>query len=333
MTRSLAAAMIFGLAFPLHSALADDAASSGGAAPVKIIFDTDMSGDCDDVGALAVLNKLADFGECELLACVTNNHDKNKAIAAAIDVINTYYGRPHIPIGTYQGPGYNSDSKYTAGLRDEFPHTAKPDDEMPKSVDVYRQTLAAQPDGSVKIVSVGMLINLRNLLESPGDAASPLKGVDLVKQKVKQLVVMGGAYPDGHEWNFSGFNAGPDTKYVIDNWPTPILFSGFEIGGAIVTSKKLSIDPASDPVRRAYELFNGLQGRQSWDLTAALAAVRPTYLYWNVSPEGTCVVTPDGKNTWSTTPHGHTYLIARTPPSDVGVILDDLITIPPRVQK
>jgi purine nucleosidase len=298
--------------------------------PVKIIFDTDMSGDCDDVGALAVLNKLADFGECELLACVINDKDKNKAIAAAIDVINTYYGRPNIPIGTYQGPGYDADSKYTAGLRDEFPHTAKPDDQMPKAVDVYRKTLAAQPDGSVKIVSVGMLINLRNLLESGPDAASPLKGADLVKKKVKQLVVMGGAYPSGSEWNFSGFNSGPDTKYVVENWTSPILFSGFEIGAAIGTSKKLSIAPANNPVRRAYELFNGLAGRQSWDLTAALAAVRPTYLYWDVSPVGSCVVTPDGKNTWSTTPRDQTYLLVKTPPSDIAAILDDLITIPPR---
>lgn len=297
---------------------------------MKIIFDTDMSGDCDDVGALAVLNKLADFGECEMLACVTDDHVKDKSIAAAIDAINTYYGRPHVPIGTYQGLGNDSFSKYTSNLRDEFPHTAKPDDQMPKAVDVYRQTLAAQPDGSVKIVSVGMLINLRNLLESPPDAASPLNGIDLVKQKVKQLVVMGGVYPKGHEWNFSGFNAGPDTKFVVEHWPTPILFSGAEIGGGIITVKKLAIAPTTDPVRRAYQLFNGLQGHGSYDLTAVLAAVRPTYLYWNVSPEGTCVVTPDGSNTWSTMPHGQTYLIARTPPSDIAVILDDLMTIPPQ---
>ena len=33
------------------------------AAPVRVIFDTDMCGDYDDVGALAVLNALADAGE------------------------------------------------------------------------------------------------------------------------------------------------------------------------------------------------------------------------------------------------------------------------------
>jgi hypothetical protein len=140
---------------------------------------------------------------------------------------------------------------------------------------------------------------------------------------------MGGTYPSGGEWNFTAANAGPDTKYVVDNWPSPILFSGFEIAESVYTSKKLAICPADNPVRRAYELFNGLTGRQSWDLTAALAAVRPPELYWDISPNGTCMVTPDGRDTWVSTPHNHTYLIKRTSPSDLAAILDDLLTIPP----
>ena len=38
----------------------------------RIIFDTDMGGDYDDVGALAVLNALADAGECEILGVVSS---------------------------------------------------------------------------------------------------------------------------------------------------------------------------------------------------------------------------------------------------------------------
>ena len=43
-------------------------ASLASAAPVKVIFDTDMETDCDDAGALAVLHTLADRDECEILA-------------------------------------------------------------------------------------------------------------------------------------------------------------------------------------------------------------------------------------------------------------------------
>lgn len=40
------------------------------AAVPKVIFDTDMYTDFDDVGALAVLHTLADAGECEILGSV-----------------------------------------------------------------------------------------------------------------------------------------------------------------------------------------------------------------------------------------------------------------------
>ena len=47
------------------------AALALGATPVKIIFDTDMITDFDDVGTLACLHALADAGECEILATVS----------------------------------------------------------------------------------------------------------------------------------------------------------------------------------------------------------------------------------------------------------------------
>ena len=39
----------------------------------KVIFDTDMGPDFDDVGAIAVLHALADGGECEILATLSCN--------------------------------------------------------------------------------------------------------------------------------------------------------------------------------------------------------------------------------------------------------------------
>lgn len=36
--------------------------------PVRIIFDTDIQGDADDVGSVALLHALADRGEAEILA-------------------------------------------------------------------------------------------------------------------------------------------------------------------------------------------------------------------------------------------------------------------------
>ena len=303
--------------------------------PTGIILDTDMSGDCDDVGALAILNRLDDLGEAKILACVANGHDQDRAVAASIDAINTYYGRPRIPIGTYHGPKYPSTkSPYTSHIRDEFPHTALPDDQEPKAVDIYRATLAAAHDQSVTVVSIGFLVNLEELLQSAPDTLSPLNGIELVRKKVKRLVVMGGQFPesDPHqgEYNFAGQGGGLDTQYAIEHWPTPILFTGFEIGVAIQTGTKLAAAPAADPVRRAYELYTSFKGRPSWDLTAVLAAVRDPKLYWTIKTNGYCKVHSRGANEWVRTHVGRqTYLVASAPPTIMATLLDSLLSAVP----
>ena len=71
--------------------------AAASAAVPKIIFDTDMITDFDDVGALACLHALADAGECEILATISST--RGNASVGAIEVINHYYGRPNIPVG------------------------------------------------------------------------------------------------------------------------------------------------------------------------------------------------------------------------------------------
>ena len=69
--------------------------SLAAAPPVKVIFDTDMAGDVDDVGALAILHAMADLGEAEILAVGISS--RNEDVGPVVDAINTWYGRPDIP--------------------------------------------------------------------------------------------------------------------------------------------------------------------------------------------------------------------------------------------
>jgi hypothetical protein len=88
-------------------------------APLPIIFDTDMGGDCDDVGAVFILHGAVERGEARLLAtmgCVSS-----EAIAPALDGINTWFGRPEIPVGTLKEPGFLTGPHYTAELARRFP--------------------------------------------------------------------------------------------------------------------------------------------------------------------------------------------------------------------
>ena len=111
-------------------------------------------------------------------------------------MINTYYGRPSIPLGAYKGPfgsGYGhfpvSQNKYAEDLINSYPNggiTSSKD--VPEALETYVDVLKSQPDNSVTIASIGFPINIRNLLN-----AEP----DLFEQKVKAVYFMDGPYNFG----------------------------------------------------------------------------------------------------------------------------------------
>ena len=70
-------------------------------ATVNLIIDTDAGFDVDDVGALAVAHHYADLGRVNILA--TMHVTGCELGIAAVNVINTYYGRGDIPLGAYKG--------------------------------------------------------------------------------------------------------------------------------------------------------------------------------------------------------------------------------------
>lgn len=59
-----------------------------------------MGSDCDDVGALSLLNKYMDVGKAEIIGCMYSS-GKVPYGAGIIEAINIYYGRGDIPIGAY----------------------------------------------------------------------------------------------------------------------------------------------------------------------------------------------------------------------------------------
>lgn len=302
--------------------------------PVPVIFDTDIMGDVDDVGAVAILHALADRGEAKILAtgvCV-----KNPWSPLCLAALNTYFGRADIPLGVVKGPAHNRASKYAQTIAEEFPHALESADAAPDAALLYRNVLARQPDRSVVMVSVGQLTNLRNLLKTGPDQHSDLDGRDLVKRKVRVWVCMGGRFPEGREANL--INDGPAAAYAIEHWPTPIIFSGWEIGNEIMTGARLSEAPAGTPVRRGYELYNGLKDRQSWDQTAVLYAVRGLdgglADCWEVHSQGHLHVNDDGSNAWRDSPDKeHSYLVKKMPPEQIAAIIEELMLHSPEKKR
>jgi hypothetical protein len=285
-----------------------------------------MMGDVDDVGTVAVLHALADRGEVEILAMGLSG--KNPWSPLCWDALNIYFHKPDIPIGVVKGPAFDKRSKYAETISKEFPHRLNSAEDAPDAAVLYRKVLAGHPDKSVVMVSVGQVTNFRNLLKTDSDGHSDLDGIDLVKRKVKVWVCMGGKIPEGREANL--VHDGPAAAYAIANWPTPIIFSGWEIGQQIMTGARLHQAPEGTPVRRGYELYNGLNNRQSWDQTAVLYAVRGLdgglRDYWDLKTEGYLHVNQDGSNQWRTSPDkNHACLVQRMDPKKIAAVIDELM--------
>lgn len=158
-------------------------------APVRVLFDTDFMTDCDDPGALGMLHALADRGECEILATFCSG--LNAWNVPAIVAVNTYYGRGTLPVAAVKGSGVNMPSAYAQPLSQRF---SVPATEALDALPAYRKLLAAQPDRSVVLLTVGYATNVKNLLNSKPDGISPLGGRELAAAKVIRWVNMGGNF-------------------------------------------------------------------------------------------------------------------------------------------
>lgn len=302
-------------------------------APIPILLDTDIGPDCDDAGAVAVLHALERAGQVRIagmMHCTSSQWG-----AACLDALNRYYGRDDIPVGTLTRITDFLDNddlygKYNKGVANGYPNRFVTEGETletpEEAVDLYRRLLAETEDGTAVIVAIGPLPNLLHLLQSGPDRHSGLTGVELAARKVRHLVVMGGRFPEGKEWNFEMH---PESAaYVTAFWPTAITFTGYEIGAEIRTGRRLHTEtPADNPVRRSYVWYAAVDGvRESWDLTAVLYAAEGLGDYWD-EVRGTIEVDPaSGANRWTPDPAGrHAYLTRKMEPAKLEERLDDLL--------
>ncbi|MCF7816771.1 MAG: nucleoside hydrolase [Kiritimatiellales bacterium] len=296
------------------------------AVPVRLIFDTDMGNDVDDLMALCMIHNLQRRGACDLLA-VTITKDHPQA-AAFVDAVNTLYGYPDIPIGVVRDGAAKEAGKFNL-LSDEknadgslrYPHDLKSGADAPEAVGLLRKVLAAQPDGSVVIAQVGFFTNLGRLLDSNPDEYSPLGGRELVSKKVRVLSIMAGAFQtvqwDTRHLEYNVKLDVPAAQNLAKNWPTPVVWSGFEIGMAaafphVVIEQDFGYI-AHHPLKEAYYLYNPPpHDRPTWDPTAVLYAVMPDRGYFDLSPPGEVTIANDAATSFRPSKDGkgrHRFLV------------------------
>jgi len=310
---------------------------------IRIILDTDMGADCDDAGAMALMHHLADLGEVEPLAVVHSSAGRMPWGVGVCAAINAWCGRPDLPLGAYSNGDVGDPVDKIAAERiakdtARYGHHFMRADEVEAGLALYLRILEREADQSVVIVTIGHLKVLRDLWE-----AAP----DLVRSKVRELVVMGGHFPQAPgkaEWNFGANDSGLHTAAVLSTWPTPVVFTGYEIGIRILTGGAY-VDPQNQsPVARAYRgyevagNYDMKNGRPSFDQTAVLYAVRGAghrgEAYWELSDPGRVVIDDSGWNTWSPDPDGsHRYLKEVMPPEKIADVIQQLMDRPANLSK
>lgn len=240
-----------------------------------------------------------------------------------IDLLNTWYGERHIPIGLSPRSGQSlvAGRNYTQVVceasddrgRPLYRHTIKDFSSLLPAVSLYRKLLAKADDASVTIVSVGFSTNLAMLLDSEPDAFSPLPGSDLVRKKVERLVMMAGNMENPTFAEYNVVNDVVSCQKVFREWPTPIVVSPFELGLQVRYPARSILEDFSwtkhHPIVDAYKAYlPQLEDRPTWDLTAVLFAIHPCGLF-QVSPPGRIDVTDEGYTRFTPTPSGsHCYL-------------------------
>ena len=313
--------------------------------PISLVFDTDIGNDIDDVLALGVIHALVSRDECELAAVtITKDHPLS---APFVDAVNTFYGRAEIPIGVVHNGPTPEPSRY-AGLVDvrdgdqlRYPHNLLSGADAPEAVALLRRTLAAAEDRTVVIVQVGFSTNLARLLRSAPDQTCRVSGFELVQKKVRLLSVMAGSFTSASEPSQPEYNVKmdiPSAQSVVSDWPTPIVFSGLEIGMSVeFPAESIERDfayVAHHPLAEAYRLHTPpTEGRPSWDLTSVLYAVSPNGGYFDLSPPGRIHVANDGTTSFEPVQDGtHRYLILK-PEQQIRVreALRFLASQPPKV--
>jgi len=220
-------------------------------------------------------------------------------------VMNTYFGHGDVPVGLVRDgikePKVWIDYAHVADTKDGegqpmFRRTVADYSSLPDGWRLYRRLLAAQPDRSVSIVSVGFVTCLAQLLTSGADAYSSLSGVELVRRKVKCIYLQGGVFGEAVEPDFNFAQGITFAKTFFQLWPQEVdmVFSPMETGQDVeYTPEQVIADVSwtdSHPIKQVYLQCDCNTGQRMWDVMPVIQAVEGDALF-SLSGRGTVQLT------------------------------------------
>ncbi|MBE6619179.1 MAG: hypothetical protein E7626_05285 [Ruminococcaceae bacterium] len=241
--------------------------------PIKLILDTDVGSDCDDMMAISYMIAAEKKGLVDPLA-ITISHPAPYA-AAGIRGLYRSYGASAPVMGQMSKETPRGDW-YGQKIYEKF---GKECDLAPveDAVTLLRKTLA-ESDGDITLCAIGPLNNMTDLLESKGDGISPLCGVDLVREKCSKVVLMAGGFvpdEDGKnrpEWNVKVCTE--SSRRFFELCENEVYMLPWEAAHTMITGKRAVKELGdSTPLTLSFINFHGSEGRSSWDPATLLWAL------------------------------------------------------------
>ncbi len=302
----------------------------------KIIFDTDLGGDCDDVTALDLLLSAHNAKECELIGITYS--DKDFYGPSCIYAILKQYNHTEIPVGSLKFTrGENIARKYAGPVAKRFAGENAPNAETAEDAKEMLKRLIRENPGVV-IVATGTLANLAAIVVDP-------EGFELIKNNVSELDVMacnfwhqncirplsGFVEADGTVRAVGEWNVICDVKAaqtVFEKWPTKIMCSPFELGESIKSGGEMYAR-GKDGLADSYCLYvhgTNEDGRSSWDPCTALYAIYGAGPWFYKSTQGIIKIADNGVSHFATAEGGrHQILEARATNDEIASTINEKI--------
>jgi len=266
--------------------------------PVQMILDSDFGSSTDDLFALMMLNHYMDDGLVDLKGIVVDREGEKNA--ALVDIFNTYYGHPEVPIGLerngVKNPRCFIPYNGICDLKDEqgqpLFRRSVDTSKCPEGYKLYRQLLSQADDKSIVVVAIGFATTLAQLFESEADEYSPLSGVELFGKKVKSVYIQSGRFEAGD--SLSGYNmraASRQSAIFYDRLPknVDLIMSPSNVGDQIdYLPKDVLVDLSYteiNPIKAVYTHYTCDTGQRMWDTNCLVQAVLGDAEY-NLSPRG-----------------------------------------------
>ncbi|MBQ8813719.1 MAG: nucleoside hydrolase [Lachnospiraceae bacterium] len=249
----------------------------------KVILETDLCLDVDDVGAIAILCDYVKTLGIKLCGISINVNGPYEAGAA--DALLSWFDLPPVPICVWDGeiPPCGNESRYLKYLFDSKDENRYASLNVMEPVEFYRQILSDADDQSVEIISIGFFCNLDKAFRHMPD---------LFARKVRSVVAMAGSFRERVDYPEFNIREMPnEARQFINAYPGELYFIGFETGDRVITDLSDWNPDTANLIYESYRLFtNGSLCRPSWDPVAVDFAVNGTNERYGLSESGKVTV-------------------------------------------